>query len=92
MKISEIILNHDDLLIETLQNNIASVVATQYKILKIDSNNFLLAPQDAFSMDEISDHLYYLKKLLNRSSEYFNETSQTLRLLNSLINYLNTGI
>lgn len=92
MKINEIAIDNKELVFETLISNIAAVVAKLFLDYRHLTGNFSVAPQDVYSIDEISEIIHQLKFLLSESNESFDEDSQTVVLLTALLNYFNTGI
>lgn len=91
MKISEITINDADLVFETLKSNVATTIANIFLEYRYITKNFSSYPQDVYSIDEITEILYNLKSQMRDASDIFDSSSQTIMLIQALINYFNTG-
>ena len=88
MKVNEIVINDDDLLIDILIDKMAALVKKTYDSLSRNSDNFLVNAIDTFTPEERLNVLDFCVEILSEAKVIYTHNQQTIRILNYLIMYL----
>jgi hypothetical protein len=88
MRLSEIKVSRDQLLIESLTDGNATHAVNLFYMLDSISNHGETYVSDILSRDDISDIINEVKQLQLKSSAVFDNDSQTMQLINWMLLYL----
>ena len=88
MKITEIDITDQELLIDTLINSAAMDVASVFQIINKESANGSIFAVDILSRDDIADFVHEVKTLKLQCDPIFSSSSQTMKLIAWLLSYL----
>ena len=88
MKVNEIIINDEELLLDTLIDHLALIVKKTYDSLKAGSDNFKVNAIDGFDPELVSEMLSECLVFLSRANVIYRHNQQTVRILHYLLAYL----
>ena len=88
MRINEIVIDDDDLLLDILIDHIALSIKDMYDSVSDKSDKFRVDSMEAFAPNRKTAILNKCVELLEKAELLYTHNQQTIRILNYLITYL----
>lgn len=89
MKLSEIRIDVNDELLESIRDKSAIEVSKFVRELNANTNNCSIYVRDVYDSSDVEELIYISKLLLEIAKSHFSNDHQTLRLLYQVLEYLN---